>query len=90
MCESGAWISFEVLEDSLTLEDLFILYQVSGERQKRLMKVVGSALGADMSEPEEKEVITGPIVGGDGTTLFAYKQSTDGSVQFVPPEGDIA
>ena len=84
MCESGAWKNFEEIEEELTLDELILLYERTSERQQRLMKTVAAAMGADVSEPERRDVVQGPIQISDraGTsTLFGYQETE------VPSEG---
>lgn len=38
------------MEDSLTLEELIELYDISHERQNRLLKTVAAAFGAEVEE----------------------------------------
>lgn len=52
--ECGAWKNFIDLEESLSLDELIELYDMSVERQNRLAKVVASALGADVSDMPSK------------------------------------
>ena len=52
--ECGAWKNFIDLEDSLSLDELIELYDMSIERQNRLAKIVASALGADVSDMPSK------------------------------------
>lgn len=57
--ECGAWRNFLDLEDSISLDELIILYESSMERQHRVMKVMAAAMGADVSEPDQVKPITG-------------------------------
>ena len=50
MCEVGAWKNFYDLEDSLTIEELMELYDSSVDRQMRLVRTIGSALGAEFED----------------------------------------
>mgnify|MGYP001477414406 CR=1 FL=1 len=52
MCECGAWKNYEVLEDELTLDELFILYEATTKRVRRFMDTVAAALGADVSHSD--------------------------------------
>lgn len=45
----GAWKHIGDLEDSLTLTELFELYQNALEKEARMQKVIAAALGADVS-----------------------------------------
>jgi hypothetical protein len=90
MCEVGSWKSFEELEEVLTLDDLFILYERAATRQNRLIKTIAGAMGASFEEdssagagfsehPGQDEDIDidyqqGEITAGQ-STLFGYKQS---------------
>jgi hypothetical protein len=75
MCESGAWNSFDNLEENLTLDELFILYEMATERQSRMLKTVASALGASVPDQKDETVVaTGPIM-AEGQVLFDYQQS---------------
>lgn len=78
MCEMGAWKNFEELEDTLTLDELFLLYEQASERQQRLMKTVAAALGADTSgssssDNQTLEYKRGEITDGSGGTIFGYR-----------------
>lgn len=80
MCEAGAWKSFDELEEILTLDDLFILYERTAERQKRLLETVGSAMGATVGAGGSGSVESeaGPVkqqIVGESGTLFGYRQS---------------
>ena len=55
MCEVGAWKNFYDLEDSLTLEELMELYDSAVERQMRLMRTIGSALGAEFDDSSSSD-----------------------------------
>lgn len=87
MCEVGAWKNYSELEDELTLDELFILYEATTERQMRLMKTVSAALGAapaddDTYDPENPsyEYQQQEIVGEGGSIIFGYrtKEATPG------------
>lgn len=54
MCESGAWRSFDEFEELITLDELFILYETTVERQKRLIQTIGAALGASPADDDEE------------------------------------
>jgi hypothetical protein len=80
MCESGAWKNFDEMEDTLTLDELFILYETASERQQRLMKTVAAAMGANVSDEERHEYQGGEIAAGE-STLFGYQQAKAGDVE---------
>jgi hypothetical protein len=81
MCEVGVWKNFEELEEELTLDELFILYETTTERQMRLLKTVSAALGASTEEEEEGFDPKNPnyeyqqqeIIGEGGSVLFGYR-----------------
>lgn len=81
MCEVGVWKNFSDLEEELTLDELFILYEATTERQMRLMKTVSAALGAtpedeggefDPNNPNY-EYQQQEIIGEGGSVLFGYR-----------------
>lgn len=51
-CECGSWVNFLHLEESLSLDELIVLYEVTVERQSRAMKTMAAALGGDSGETE--------------------------------------
>ena len=69
--EVGVWKNFDELEESLCLDELFLLYDKIIEKIKRSAALAG----ADFGDEPEHTAIKGPVVGDDGTTLFGYKQS---------------
>lgn len=80
MCEAGAWRSYDELEEVLTLDELFSLYETTAERQKRMIETVASAMGAttgttggSSSGGDRMNYEQGEIV-GEGGTLFGYRQ----------------
>lgn len=54
LSECGAWKNFDDLEESLSLGELMELYKSSVERQQRLIKVLGSAMGMEFSDSTEE------------------------------------
>lgn len=52
--EAGAWKSIEELEDILTLEELSVLYKEAVDKEKRFVKIVAAALGAEFPDDEEE------------------------------------
>lgn len=52
MCECGAWKNYDELEDELTLDELFILYDMAITRIRRFMDTVAAALGAEVEGDE--------------------------------------
>lgn len=84
-CEVGAWKDYEELEESLTLDELFLTYEAATERQTRLLKTVAAAWGGSVAEenPSASSDIPGTIVDpktGQTLTLFGYREvkSADG------------
>lgn len=75
MCEVGVWKNFNELEESLTLDELFTLYEATSERQKRIMKSLSAAMGGDVSEGGTDLQATGSSV-SDG--LFGYQEAGSG------------
>lgn len=73
MCESGAWKNFDELEESLTLDELTLLYERTSERQQRVMKMMAAAWGGGSEEDEVVHYSSGAITAG-GTTLFGYEE----------------
>lgn len=85
MCESGAWRNFEDFEATMTLDELMLMYETTSERQKRMMKMVAAAMGADVSDEDSQDPDTyhyksGEIAAGN-KVLFGYKERK------VDPEG---
>lgn len=87
--ECGAWKNFWDLEDSLTLEELLVLYDAAMTRSYRVAKVVAMAMGADVdlsendgdlsAPPEDKRShvppsAIDPDVGGETTPIFGAEQ----------------
>lgn len=52
--ECGAWKNFWDLEESLSLDELMELFDISIERQNRVMRMMAAAMGADIDEPEPR------------------------------------
>lgn len=52
-CEVGAWQNIEVLEDSLTLDELFCLTERTYKRESRLLRTVAAAMGAEMEDEQD-------------------------------------
>ncbi len=73
--ECGAWKNYIDLEDSLSLDELMALYETAMKREERMMRMIGSAMGAEFDDdgppgpttrdskdgkaPEKKKVIPG-------------------------------
>lgn len=76
MCEIGSWKTFDDLEESLTLDDLFLLYETTSERQQRLLKALGAIYGG--GSIENKDPVQAPITGESGELLFGYAQGPGG------------
>lgn len=57
--EAGAWKSIEELEDILILEELIYLYEQAVKKERRLMRVVAAAMGADIGDEDEEYSSTG-------------------------------
>jgi hypothetical protein len=53
--EAGAWKSIEELEDILILEELIYLYEQAVKKERRLMRTVASAMGADIGDDDDEE-----------------------------------
>lgn len=51
-CECGAWKNFFDLEDSISLDELILLYEASVERNNRLSKIMAASFGAEIEEEE--------------------------------------
>jgi hypothetical protein len=51
-CECGAWKNFLDLEESLSLDELIVLYEATVERQSRAMKSMAAASGAEISDDQ--------------------------------------
>lgn len=49
-CECGAWKNFDDLEEFLTLIELSELYDAAIDRQNRLIKTIGAAMGVSFEE----------------------------------------
>jgi len=54
-CECGAWKNFDDLENSLSLDELVVLYEAANARQNRMIMAVGMAMGAEMEMPDDKD-----------------------------------
>jgi len=61
----GAWKSLYEIEDSLTLEEMFLLYRASSNEVAMDMKIAAASQGADVDlnedwyEPEEEQAASG-------------------------------
>jgi hypothetical protein len=85
MCEVGIWKNFDEIEDALTLDELFMLYEQTTERQTRLMKTVAAAMGADVSGSESTTPFSGRVDDYDGDKNLTYQGGemvSGGSVLF--------
>jgi len=51
-CECGAWKNFLDLEESLSLDELIVLYEATVERQSRALKSMAAAAGAEISDDQ--------------------------------------
>lgn len=51
-CECGAWKNFLDLEESLSLDELIVLYEATVERNSRAMKMMAAASGAEVSDDQ--------------------------------------
>lgn len=51
-CECGAWVNFPHLEESLSLDELIVLYEATVERQSRAMKAMAAAWGGGSDDVE--------------------------------------
>lgn len=51
-CECGAWKNFHDLEESLSLDELIVLYEATVERHSRAMKTMAAASGAEISDDQ--------------------------------------
>jgi hypothetical protein len=51
-CECGAWKNFLDLEESLSLDELIVLYEATVERQSRALKSMAAASGAEISDDQ--------------------------------------
>lgn len=90
MCEVGAWKNYEILEEELTLDELFELYEGTTERQIRMMKTMAAAMGASVDDDEVPEgqfdwdnptyEYAEQEVAAEGQILFGYrtKEATPG------------
>jgi len=79
MCEVGAWKDFDDIEDCLTLDELSMLYEMTGERQSRIMKMLGAQTGMSGGvgniDANYNDVIDQPLNTPDGESLFGYVQT---------------
>jgi hypothetical protein len=51
-CECGSWKNFLDLEESLSLDELIVLYEATVERQSRALKSMAAAAGAEISDDQ--------------------------------------
>ena len=65
--EAGAWKSIEELEDILTLEELSVLYKEAVDKERRFVKVVAAALGAEFPDDDESDSPSGSRTYGSET-----------------------
>jgi hypothetical protein len=61
----------------MTLDELFLTYEATAERQKRLMKTVASAMGATFADEEEHVAPTPPT------------PPSGNPVTFIGPRGEV-
>lgn len=52
--EAGAWKNIEELEDILVLEELIYFYEQSVKKERRLMRTVAMAMGADVGDEDSE------------------------------------
>lgn len=50
----GAWHNFDHLEESLTLEELYVLANTQGLREHRIIRKLGAIQGVDIPDIEEE------------------------------------
>jgi len=78
MAECGAWVNFEALEDSLSLDELVQLHETSIERQERLIKTIAMALGAEFDDDDDNIEPSGsydPEKGGNIGSVVAAQDA---------------
>jgi len=51
-CECGSWKNFLDLEESLSLDELIVLYEATVERQSRALKAMAAAAGGEVSDDQ--------------------------------------
>ena len=84
MCEVGVWKSFDELEENICLDELWMLFEQTYERHKRLAEVVGAALGASpsgsgggnggvLSGDKDAQAVSSSIIDNQGRQLFGYE-----------------
>lgn len=77
------------MEEFLTLDELFLLYEATVDRQKRLLQTIGAAFGASPVDDEEAEMVPisqvnlqgdekvhyeGGEIAAGSNVLFGYRQ----------------
>lgn len=76
-CEVGVWKNYDELEESLTLDELFLTYEATAERQNRLLKTVASAMGASVEDERVDDSLPpGTFIDdkGNAVQLFGYSK----------------
>ncbi len=81
--ECGSWKNFWEMEDSLSLDELVVLYERTMERQNRLVETMAAAMGADVSRTSESDRSGDPVpawqidpsVGGEATPVFGADEA---------------
>ena len=71
--EAGAWGNIEELEGILVLEELIYFYEQSIKKERRFMKMIAAAMGADIGDEEEDS-------GGYQSTGRTYDSETGGYI----------
>lgn len=64
--EAGAWKNFIDLEESLSLDELIVLYEATVERQSRAMKAMAAAWGSGTED-------------NDSAIKYVYQDSDEGA-----------
>jgi hypothetical protein len=80
--ECGAWKNFHDMEESLSLDELVALYDITLERQDRLLRTMAAALGAEVEEPQRSDSkekpqpawSIDPSKGGEATPLYSENE----------------
>lgn len=88
--ECGAWHNFIDLEDSLSLDELMELYDVTMERQNRVMRMMVAAMGGDPGpEPEKRSRGEESNEKKDYLPAYAVDPSKGGEARPLYSEEDV-
>lgn len=88
--ECGSWKNFIELEESLTLEELFELYDITMKRQNRLSMTIAAAFGAEVDVSELYDDVNDHIEEKRSIPMSSYDPLKGGELKPIETEKDLA